>query len=414
MQPDYTTRDSCRVCHSKNLTPLFSLGEQFVSDFPTKENLDKGIKCPIELEQCNDCTLVQLKHTARQDFLYTRHYWYRSGVTQTMRESLRDVTQAIFRQVELFPSDVVLDIGSNDGTLLRSYPNNSKLYRVGVEPADNLQEEGKRGIELLIHDFWNYESYIQAGLPKAKAITALGMFYDLEDPNQFIEDISKALAFDGIFVAQLMCLNNMVNIGDIGNLAHEHLEFYTLDSLEFLFDRYGLEIFDVNINRVNGQSYRLWVRHRGSPVKAKSGAAYRLQAIRLSEKRLKTARFYETFFQQMEENKQHVREFILEQKANGKSIWVYGASTKGNVILQYLGLDSTIITGAAERSPEKWGRYTVGTNIPIFSEIDARNAKPDYFLVLPYAFKDEFLKREAEWRRQGGKFIFPLPKLEVI
>ena len=414
MSVDYTTRDSCRVCQSKNLTPLFSLGEQYVSDFPTKENLDKGIKCPIELEQCNDCTLVQLKHTARQDFLYSRHYWYRSGVTHTMRESLREVTQAIFRQIELFPSDVVLDIGSNDGTLLRSYPNSSKLRRVGVEPANNLQEEGKRGIELLIHDFWNYAAYEQTGLPRAKVITALGMFYDLEDPNQFIEDISKTLAFDGIFVAQLMCLNNMVNIGDIGNLAHEHLEFYTLDSLEFLFDRYGLEIFDVNTNRVNGQSYRLWVRHRGSPVKAGPGAAYRIQAIRSAEKRLKTARFYETFFQQMEENKQHVREFILEQKAKGKSIWVYGASTKGNVILQYLGLDSTIITGAAERSPEKWGRYTVGTNIPIFSEVDARLAKPDYFLVLPYAFKEEFLKREAEWRRQGGKFIFPLPELEVI
>lgn len=413
-EPDYTTRDSCRVCHSKNLTPLFSLGEQYVSDFPYREDLDKGVKCPIELERCNDCTLVQLKHTARQDFLYTRHYWYRSGVTKTMRDSLLEVTQAICRQVYLQPWDTVLDIGSNDGTLLRCYPAMSSLRKVGVEPADNLQEEGKKGVDVLIHDFWSYDAYKARGLLKAKVITALGMFYDLEDPNQFIADVASALAHDGVFVAQLMCLNNMVNVGDIGNLAHEHLEFYTLESLEVLFDRHGLEIFDIDTNKVNGQSYRLWVRHIGSPVKARDGAAYRIQDIRHAEKRLKSFHFYMTLFAQMEENKKQVQDCIKYFKSEGKRIWVYGASTKGNVLLQYYGLDSSLIEGAADRSPEKWGRYTIGSNIPIYSEEYARTVKPDFFLVLPYAFREEFLKREAEWRSEGGKFIFPLPKLEVV
>ena len=160
---DYTTRKTCRVCDSKNLVPLFSLGTQFVSDFITKEEIGiKGIKCPIDLVMCDKCTLVQLKHTARQDFLYTRHYWYRSGVTETMRKALLEVTRTAVKCVELCPGDVVLDIGSNDSTLLRSYPSDRGLVRVGVEPAANLQDEGKQGIDILINDFWSYESYVKA------------------------------------------------------------------------------------------------------------------------------------------------------------------------------------------------------------------------------------------------------------
>ena len=409
-----TVRDNCRVCGSYDLTPLFSLGSQYVNDFPLPKDVCKAQKIPITLDLCRDCTLVQLRHTAPQDLLYSRHYWYRSGVTDTMKAALRDITETVESLIELRPGDTVLDIGSNDGTLLRSYTAPG-IKTIGVEPATNLAEEGARGITRLINDFWSYDAAAKVGIRKAKVVTAIGMFYDLEDPNQFVEDISQVLQDDGLFVAQLMCLRNMIELGDVGNFAHEHLEFYSLRCLKQFFKRHDLEIIDVETNTVNGQSYRLYCRHRGvMSVVPKPGAHKRLQDALDAEQHLADPAFYQEFHHGMEINKARTVQFIREAVADGKRVWVYGASTKGNVILQYYGLNSSLIEGAAERSPEKWGRVTVGTGIPIYSEEHARKQKPDYFLVLPYAFIDEFVKREQEFLKHGGHFIVPLPHLRII
>ncbi len=410
---EYTTRTTCRVCGSSGLTFLFSLGEQYVSDFPEFPAKPSGGKVPIDLELCGDCGLVQAKHTAPQDFLYTRHYWYRSGVTQTMRDALRDVTEDIESLIDLEATDIVLDIGSNDGTLLRSY-GPGEFYRVGVEPAINLAEQGRQGIEIFIPEFWSKEAYEKRISRRARVITALGMFYDLEDPNQFVADIAECLADDGLFVAQLMCLQNMIDLGDVGNFAHEHLEFYSLASLNYLCMRHGLEIIDIQTNNVNGQSYRIYARKQGSSIEPRPGSRDRIRDITKTEESLRDLPYYREFFTRIEENKRRSVEFIEDAVANGKSVWVYGASTKGNVLLQYYGLDCRLISGAAERSPEKWGRVTVGSNIPIFSEKEAREAKPDYFLVLPYTFIDEFVIREEEFLERGGQFIVPLPELRIV
>lgn len=410
---EYTTRTTCRVCGWSDLTFLFSLGEQYVSDFPEFPAKPSSGKVPIDLELCRDCGLVQAKHTAPQDFLYTRFYWYRSGVTQTMRDALRNVSEDIEDLMDLQSGDIVLDIGSNDGTLLRSY-SIGDLHLVGVEPATNLAEEGQQGITTFIPEFWSKEVYQERVPQKAKVITALGMFYDLEDPNQFVADIAECLADDGLFVAQLMCLQNMIDLGDVGNFAHEHLEFYSLASLDYLYIRHDLQIIDVETNNVNGQSYRIYARKVGSSIKPKLGAKDRAKRIVSAESSLEDLHYYQEFFDRIEENKRVVVEFIEDAVANGKNVWVYGASTKGNVILQYYGLDCRLISGAAERSPEKWGRVTVGSNIPIRSEKEAREAKPDYFLVLPYTFIDEFVEREAEFLARGGHFIVPLPEMRII
>jgi len=407
----YTTRQTCRVCDSSNLVPLFSLGEQYVSNF-LDPGTDPGLKCPIELELCCRCSLVQAKHTAPQELLYSRKYWYRSGVTETMRMALRDVTKSVEFLVDLVPGDVVLDIGSNDGTLLRTYTED--VTRIGCEPADNLQEEGRQGVDVLIHDFWSYEAYRKVSDKPAKVITALGMFYDLEDPNQFVADVSRALAPDGIFVSQLMCLKNMINVNDVGNLAHEHLLFYSLRSLRWLFGKHGLEIIDIQTNRVNGESYRIYARHIGSDVFPYSGADSRIIQREQDEIGLDDPAFFSKFYEEMGRNREEAVDLVKNAKLLGKSVWVYGASTKGNVLLQYYGLTSKLIEGAADRSPEKWGKVTVGTNIPIFSNEQARKANPDYFLVLPVAFRSEFLQLEKPWREQGGRFIFPLPRLEIV
>lgn len=408
-----TERKTCRVCYSDKLESIFSLGNQYVSNFIKKDELDKCIKAPLDLVLCKNCSLLQLKHTAPQELLYARFYWYKSSVTETMRKALRDITEKIERIVPLKTGDVVLDIGSNDGTLLRTYTVLG-LVTVGVEPADNLVEEGSKGITHFIHDFWNFASYNKVVGKKAKAITAIGMFYDMEDPNQFIADVAKALDDNGVFIAQLMSLKNMLDQNDVGNICHEHLEYYSFASLEYLFNKNGLEIMDIEINDVNGGSYRVYCRLKGSNIQASEGAAERIRKVKEDEKELRDKKVYLDFYKRLEENKRKCVDFIKSETAKGKKVWVYGASTKGNTILQYHNLDNNLIEGAAERSPWKFGKYTVGTMIPIYSEEYARKIAPDYFLVLPYGFFKEFYEREKEWLNKGGKFILPLPEFKVV
>ncbi len=397
------SRTNCRLCGSSSLQDVLSLGEQYINDFVPPERIGKGIKAPLDLVMCKDCTLLQLRHTAPQELLYARYYWYRSGITDTMRLALRNITKEIEETISLVPGDVVLDIGANDGTMLSTYTAPG-IRRVGCEPANNLVDALGQNTDYVMHDFWNYERYMELaqgwGFGKAKVITAIGMFYDLEDPNKFIRDAQKALAEEGIFIAQLMCLQPMLEKNDVGNIVHEHLEYYSLESLKYLFENNGLEMFRIEENDINGGSYRIFARH------------YKGTGLKFDEKI--TLEDILAFAERIKNNRDRCVAFIKDEVAKGRKIYVYGASTKGNVILQYYGLDNTLITAASERSPEKWGKYTLGTWIPIVSEEEASRANPDYFLVLPWAFFQEFYEREKEWRNTGGKFIVPLPEFRIV
>jgi cyclopropane fatty-acyl-phospholipid synthase-like methyltransferase len=393
----------CRLCDSNELIDIYSFGNLYVSNFVEKSQIHNGTKAPLDLVCCPNCSLIQLRHTAPMELMYARHYWYRSGVTQTMKDALKDIVHVVNENITLKAGDTVLDIGANDGTLL-SYYNIDGLNKVGCEPADNLIEELKEHADHVLHDFWNIDSYnrlgIERGFGKAKVIMAIGMFYDLEDPSKFIADIKEALAEDGLFVAQLMCLSSMLEKNDVGNICHEHLEYYSLDSLKYLFETNGLEMFHIEQNEVNGGSYRIFVRHYNG-----TGIEYD-EHIRVDDIR--------AFVERINNNRDACVDFIKNEVAKGKTVYVYGASTKGNTILQYYGLDSSLIAAAAERSPEKWGKYTIGTGIPIITEEQARKEQPDYFFVLPWAFINEFYERETDWRKKGGRFIIPLPEFRVL
>jgi len=246
---------------------------------------------------------------------------------------------------------------------------------------------------------------------RPKIITALGMFYDLEDPNKFIGDIRRVLHPDGVFVAQLMCLKQTVEQGDVGNFAHEHLEFYSLQSLAQLLRQNGLRIFRVEENKVNGGSYRIYACHWNST--RPSEASFFRAAKDEHDMGLDKAETYRKLFSRMEENKRLCVDAVTKAVRQGKKVWVYGASTKGNVILQYYGLTSISIEGAADKSAEKHGLYTVGTGIRISNEDRMRRSCPAYLLILPYAFVEEFVTREQSLREQGTKFLVPLPNFEV-
>lgn len=394
---------SCRLCGSEDWERIHDFGNFFVSNFVDEQDIYTGPRAPLDLFMCNSCSLIQLRHTAPMELMYSGHYWYRSGVTQTMRDALKEVATIAVKLANLRPGDAVLDIGANDGTLLASLPVDG-LIRLGCEPAKNMVEALSSNCEHVIHNFWNKEDYItlskQHGFGKAKLITALGMFYDLEDPNQFIADAVACLSEDGVFIAQLMCLENMLRQNDLGNICHEHIEYYSLDSLKYLFENNGLEMFHIEENDVNGGSYRIFCRHFNN-----SGIKYDEKITRAD---------LTAFIDRIDKNRDQCVEFVKSEVAKGRKVYVYGASTKGNTILQYYGLDHSLITAAAERSPEKWGKFTVGTGIPIVSEEEAREAQPDYFLVLPWAFVNEFYEREREWRAKGGKFIVPLKNFEIL
>jgi NDP-4-keto-2,6-dideoxyhexose 3-C-methyltransferase len=414
-------RETCRVCGGENLDPILSLGDLYVSDFLDERERDRSFKAPLDVVFCDPqkggCGLLQLQHTVSHEAMY-RNYWYRSGVNKTMTDALHGIARTVESLAGLQPGDYVIDIGANDGTLLRGY-GMSGLNRIGFEPARNLAQYNKVGTTEIINDFFNYGAWA-ARFPgkKAKAITAIAMFYDLENPNLFVSEVGRCLDDEGVFIIQMSYLPLMLSTNELGNICHEHIEYYSLFSLENLLDRNGLEAFDVELNDVNGGSFRTYIRHkgRGGNLSVPIGADIRVEALREYEKKLGLAskKVYEDFVRRVEGIKKELTAFVKKETARGKKIYIYGASTKGNTVLQYFGIDHSVIGAAAERNPDKWGKKTVGTLIPIISEEQARNEKPDYFLVLPWHFLREFRAREQEFFKRGGKFIVPFPELKII
>ncbi len=414
-------RDTCRVCGRGDLTPIFSLGDMYISDFLGEGEQDRAFKAPLELVFCNaksgGCGLLQLHHTVSHEAMY-RNYWYRSGMNQTMTDELNGIAAKMESLAKLWAGDYVIDIGANDGTLLRGYKTPA-IHLVGFEPARNLQQYNSVGTTKVFEDFFNADAW-QKNFPKARAkvITAIAMFYDLEDPNRFVSDVKTCLAGDGVFVIQMSYLPLMLSTNELGNICHEHVEYYSLLSLENLLKRNGLEVFDVELNDINGGSFRIYMRHVGGAeaVPAPIGADIRVASLREYEKRLglENRKVYDDFVKRVDAIKDATVTFVKSQVDAGKKVYAYGASTKGNTVLQYFGLSGDMILAAAERNPDKWGKKTVGTMIPIISEEQARAENPDHFLVLPWHFFKEFKAREKDFLARGGKFIVPFPEMRVV
>ena len=403
----------CRLCETDKLEIVIDLKQQSLSGyFPSSAETDVEV-LPLILVKCAECNLVQLQHSVSQTTLYHENYGYRSGINTTMSNHLASLVRSIENKLNIKDADIVIDIASNDGTLLNSYQN-KKLIRIGVDPlAEHLSEYYEPGIKK-ISNFFN-EEVVTPFLSgeKAKVITSVAVFYDLERPKDFVKAIRNLLDINGIWVLEQSDLGSMIESNSFDTICHEHLEYYSLGVINILLKQNNLRIFDVELNASNGGSHRIFACHENSNFETNNRAINHLLSREHRQKLSENETYFE-FMQRCEVEMQKLCKFIEKEQAKGKTFHVYGASTKGNVLLQYCGLSAKQIEMAADRNPRKWGCYTPGTKIPIQSEETSRSAKPDYLVVLPWHFRQEFIARETELLKQGTSLIFPLPNFEIF
>ena len=413
-------RNTCRVCGSSELTPVIDLGEQHLQGSFYKEGkeIPPMRKIPCTLVRCNPaldenaCGLLQMKHTVPPEILYSA-YWYRSGTNDTMRNHLKGIAQAVGNLLKDNSQITVLDIGCNDGTLLNYYP--ETYLKFGVDPSDVAQEIGHE-ITVIQDVFPSSELTVKLASRKLDAITSIAMFYDLEDPVGFCNGIKSLLADDGVWIFEMSYMPSMLKMNSYDTICHEHVEYYSLAVLENILKRAGLKIFNIEYNDINGGSIRCFATHEGNFKFKKDEYLANMKNCRQEEfdLELDTDKPYKNFQNRINKHRDELIGLLGQLKREGKKIHIYGASTKGNTILQFCGIDYKLIDYAAERNPDKYGARTLGTDIPIISEADSRALNPDYYLVLPWHFKEEFVVREKETIAKGIGFIFPLPELTIL
>jgi SAM-dependent methyltransferase len=385
----YQARTTCRVCESKKLENILSLGDVPLAHF-TNEPFAVPL-APLELVRCIDCSLLQLKHTVDPDLMY-RQYWYRGGVNKTMKTALLDVVNDAFGYLSEKQSghSTWLDIGANDGTLLGFVP--ERFRRIACEPAKTFQSDlAKLKDTIVISDYFGADDVHHS----SDVITSCAMFYDLDDPNRFLADIAKCLKPDGVWINQLSDTRMMLKANAFDNLCHEHLCYYEASSLKALYEKHGLYIHHVAYNDINGGSIRTIARKQPPDHELTFPPLAPQDAYDFAER---VKRWKRVMISLMEG-------FI--------SVWGYGASTKGNTLLHYLH-EGKFLEAIADRNPRKHGLNMPGSGIRITSEEELRERRPQIVLMLPWAFKKEFIEREEQLRKDGSVLLFPLPNIELV
>jgi hypothetical protein len=409
----YKEIDKCRVSGSKNLVSVLNLGHQVLTGVFPKSTSEQITSGPLELVWCPDGELLQLRHSYDSNEMYGQNYGYRSGLNQSMVNHLTEKVRYLERMANLKPGDRVVDIGSNDATTLKAY-STSGIKRIGIDPTGNKFAQYYTDDIKLIPDFFSASAYRSVESQPARIVTSIAMFYDLDAPVEFARQIESILADDGIWHFEQSYMPSMLRMNSYDTICHEHLEYYSLGVVKNILEKAGLKIVDVVMNSINGGSFAVT-----AAKSANRGIGQNLAVIDwLLEQEhrmgLNTPRPYRDFEERVFRHRDDLTRLIRALNADGKKILGYGASTKGNVVLQFCGLTNKDIPAIAEVNSEKFGCFTPGTHIPIISEQEARAMKPDYFFVLPWHFKDGILRREKEYLTNGGKMIFPFPEIEIV
>lgn len=403
----------CRVGDSDHLISVLNLGVQALTGVFPKSADQKVTEGPLELVLCPDSGLLQLKHTYEPSEMYGDNYGYRSGLNQSMVNHLTDKVAYLERLISLNPGDVVVDIGSNDATTLKAY-RSAGIRRIGIDPTGKKFSQYYQTDIALVPDFFSADAYHSVEQRPARIVTSIAMFYDLDAPVEFARQIESILAEGGIWHFEQSYMPSMLRTNSYDTICHEHLEYYSLGVVKTILERAGLRLVDVVMNAVNGGSFAV----TAAKVSNKSIKVNQAVIDWLLEQEdhmgLKTPKPYRDFEERVFRHRDDLTRLIRSLNADGKKILGYGASTKGNVLLQFCGFTEKDIPAIAEVNPDKFGCVTPGSHIPIVSEADAKAMRPDYFLVLPWHFKDGIIRREKEFLSSGGNMIFPFPEIEIV
>ena len=409
----------CRICGNTELVPIINLGTQCLTGVFPKHKNEKITSGPLELLKCLDgdkeknCGLVQLGSSYDKNEMYGDNYGYRSGLNDSMVSHLKDIANKICKVISLKDDDIVIDIGGNDGTLLSAFPQ-SMTGLISIDPTIAKFKKFYEKNITQIPDFFSAQVIKKAmGNRRTKVVSSIAMFYDIEDPQDFACQVNDILDDEGIWVLEQSYLPFMLKQNAYDTICHEHMEYYALKQLNWVLDGAGLKIIDIEYNDVNGGSIKLTAAKKDSKFRECSEDI--AQATKNEyDMHLHTLKPFDIFRNKVEEHKEKLVALIHDLNNQNRKVLAYGASTKGNVILQYCRLTNKDIPYIAEVNEDKFGRFTPHTFIPIISEKEAKAMNPDYFLVLPWHFKNNFLVREASYIKQGGKFIFPLPEIETV
>lgn len=409
---------------------LIDLGKQYVSDFvEPNTDISKRKQYPLELVWNEKLGCPTLTEQPSGEEMWGK-YWYKSGTNMSMKIALMDVVESVLSHMNI-PKDklnhyhfkekkVWLDIACNDGTLL-SFIDGVSFYRVGIDPIeDKYINEAKTFADSIVQDYFTYDAWERAKAPKkADVVTSIAMFYDLQDPFTFAQDVEKVLDDNGIWVLQLSYTPLMIKQLAFDNILGEHYAYHNLSSVQRILATANMKVLNAELNDVNGGSIRIYAVKNNANMNIFGTAprrdvwAMNVQAIFNNEHHYENLPTWYDFGNNISILKMKTTHFIDKVNREGKSVWGYGASTKGNTLLQYFDLDNTKIEAIAERNPDKWGLHTIGTNIVIKSEEEMRQAQPDYVLVLPWHFISEFMNREKEYLEKGGAFIVPCPNFRI-
>lgn len=404
---------NCRMCGHTGLEVLLELGDQYLTGVFPRARTESLTRGPLTLVRCETCGLVQLRHSYERTELYGAHYGYRSSLNAMMVDHLRDKADALRKRVELGQRDVVVDIGSNDGTFL-SFFSGRDLTLVGFDPSAERWRDRYAADATLVADFFSGPAARGAiGARKAKVVTSIAMFYDLERPLEFAEAVAGILADDGVWHLEQSYLPTMLRMNAYDTVCHEHLEYYALEQIQWVADKTGLTVLDVEMNDVNGGSFAITLAKRLSSAPAEGARVARCLRAEAALAMGSLAPF-RAFASRVAGHRTGLLDTLEAIRARKQTVLGYGASTKGNVILQYAGIDARLLPAIAEVNADKFGCVTPGTWIPIISEADAHAQKPDHFLVLPWHFRSGLMRREAKYLSAGGKLIFPLPEIDVV
>lgn len=402
-------------------TKVLELGEYLVNDFVKEQPVDaKPYSLDLYVDPEFNSVRLGKGLVAPPDSMWGK-YWYRSGINASMTNELHGIVREVVGRVKFNDGDVWLDIACNDGTLLKAVPDN--LTKIGIDPADDSYYAESSQVATVVQDYFTKDAFNSVSDKPAKVITCAGMFYDLDEPAPFVQDLYNVLHDDGVIVLQMSYTPLMIEQMAFDNICHEHVYYWSLTSIQELFNKHGFKVVDCDLNDTNGGSMRVYLQKNiAGPISFATAPLrdvfnFRVKALLEYEAKhydLRSPALWAEFSQRLEKLRSDVVGFIRAERAKGKTVWGYGASTKGNTLLQYFGLTENDIDAMAERSTYKFGLRTIGTNIPIKSEDEMRAAKPDYLLILPWHFIGEFESREQEYLRAGGAFIVPCPEFKVI